>query len=554
MATVSFNTHFPGYTVLGELGRGNARVLKARHDVSGELVAIKHFALNTDEGTLQRFQQESEIMTRLIHPNIVRVREVRLDAALPYIVMELVEGGSVRQLLDENKTLPVATAVRLGLQVIEAFKVIHNQGVVHRDIKPENILYRQLPSGELHFLLTDFGIARLREQPATVTGQSLMTYEYASPEQFEDPKNVSAATDYYSLGVVLFECLNGHVPFAMTEGVGIVTFMNMVLTQAPVLNTTLERPIPNSLAALLQGLLKKRAAERIHQPDAVKVALKQAEVEQLLAEQNHLDHAESAADITAEPRPKSLVVVPAPSQPASLQRRQTNPAPLLNTRKETDDLQTVDQENGGINRWLILIMTLVMVGLVGGYITYDQLKKPTPGKRVATPTANSTGGGIASIFSDDDAVEDTTAVDSVAVKKSVRHDSTAAEKRAAAEILATARRQENVRLAKLLSVQIVDYKKGFLGGISNLRVQIDNPTRLTFTSIQVRVSYIKESGEVFATEKVFFSDVGPNDNRIKKAPESRRGTSVRAKIVAYDSPDIPDLHPPSSTTDANRQF
>ena len=552
MATVSFNTHFPGYTVLGELGRGNARVLKARHDVSGELVAIKHFALNTDEGTLQRFQQESEIMTRLIHPNIVRVREVRLNAALPYIVMELVEGGSVRQLLDESKTLPVATAVRLGLQVVEAFKVIHSQGVVHRDIKPENILYRQLPSGELHFLLTDFGIARLREQPATVTGQSLMTYEYASPEQFEDPKNVSAATDYYSLGVVLFECLNGHVPFAMTEGVGIVTFMNMVLTQAPNLNTTLERPLPISLANLLQGLLKKQATERIHQPDAVKVALKQAEVEQLLAEQNQLQNNVHISELTTEPRRESPVIAPAPGQAATPLRRQTNPDPTLSTRNEATDSQAVEPEKGGINRRVIVATVLITALLVGGFVVYDQLKKPAAGGARTAPKPDTVG--IASIFLGDDSAADTTAADSVVATKPARHDSTAAEKRVTAEALAMVRQQENVRLAKLLSVQIVDYKKGFLGGISNLRVRVENPTPLTFTSIRVRVSYIKENGDTFSTQTMFFNNIGPNDTRTRTAPESRRGTSVRAQIVAYDSPDMPDLHPPDPATDANSQF
>lgn len=550
MATVSFNTHFPGYTVLGELGRGNARVLKARHDASGELVAIKHFALNTDEGTLQRFQQESEIMTRLIHPNIVRVREVRLDAALPYIVMELVEGGSVRQLLDQNKTLPVATTVRLGLQVIEAFKVIHNQDIVHRDIKPENILYRQLPSGELHFLLTDFGIARLREQPATVTGQSLMTYEYASPEQFEDPKNVRAATDYYSLGVVLFECLSGHVPFAMTEGVGIVTFMNRVLTETPVLTTPPDQPVPNSLKTLVLGLLKKQAAERIHQPDVVKVALKQAEIEQLLAEQHHA----SVSDNTPVPQPDAAMAKPAVAATVAPPRRQTSPAPALNSTNEPADSQLTESNDGGVNRRLILIMGLVMIGLVGGYITYDQLKKSAPAKRETTSVDSSIGGGIASIFSSDDTATDSAAVDTTGNAQRTQPDSTVAEKRAAAEVLATARRLENMRLAKLLSVQILDYKKGFLGGISNLRVRVDNPTRLTFTSIRIRVSYIKENGDVFSTQNMFFNNIGPNDTRTRTAPESRRGTSVRAQIVAYDSPDIPDLHPPSSTTDADSQF
>ena len=92
MPTVSVNTHFPGYEIIGEIGRSNARVLKARHLASGELVAIKHFALNTDAETLRRFRLESELMTNIRHPNVVSVREVALDLAMPFIVMEWVEG------------------------------------------------------------------------------------------------------------------------------------------------------------------------------------------------------------------------------------------------------------------------------------------------------------------------------------------------------------------------------------------------------------------------------------------------------------------------------
>ncbi|HEY0110271.1 MAG TPA: serine/threonine-protein kinase, partial [Fibrella sp.] len=220
MPTVSFNTNFPGYDVLGEIGRSNARVLKARHIASGDLVAIKHFALNTDADTLRRFERESEIMTRMRHPNIVRVREVRLNTDLPYIVLDYIEGGSVRQLLTEHGCISVELTTRLGLQVINAFRLIHAEGIVHRDVKPENILYHQLASGELHFLLTDFGVARLHEQPVTMTGQSLMTYEYAAPEQFDNPRNVSEAVDYYALGVVLYECLTGKVPFPMRGETG----------------------------------------------------------------------------------------------------------------------------------------------------------------------------------------------------------------------------------------------------------------------------------------------------------------------------------------------
>src|ERR1700740_3261641 len=101
MATERFEHNFPGYEILAQLGRGNARVLKARNQVTGELVAIKHFAFNTDADTLKRFQRESEIMKVLKHPNIVKIKEVRLEAQLPYIVMELIEGGDLRNLLKQ---------------------------------------------------------------------------------------------------------------------------------------------------------------------------------------------------------------------------------------------------------------------------------------------------------------------------------------------------------------------------------------------------------------------------------------------------------------------
>ena len=233
MPTVSFNTHFPGYEVLGEITRSNARVLKARHVATGDLVAIKHFALNTDADTLRRFERESAIMTQMAHPNIVKVREVRLDTELPYLVMDYVDGGSLRQLITEKGCLPVEMTIRMGLQILDAFRLIHAQGIVHRDIKPENILYHRLASGELHFLLTDFGVARLHEQPVTQTGQSLMTYEYAAPEQFDNPRLVDAASRLLCLGVVLYECVTGKVPFVLKGETGIVTFMNAVLSTPP---------------------------------------------------------------------------------------------------------------------------------------------------------------------------------------------------------------------------------------------------------------------------------------------------------------------------------
>jgi serine/threonine-protein kinase len=279
MATSIFKEYFKGYEILGEIGRGNARVLKARHLVSNNLIAIKHFAFNTDADTLRRFQRESEIMLSIQHDHIVKIVDVHLDAELPYIVMQLIEGGDVRRLLKERGTLEVDTVIQLAQHMTDALDAIHAKGVVHRDIKPENIMYRRMSNGELHFLLTDFGIAKLREQTNTVTGSSMLTYEYASPEQFNHAKNVSTPTDYYSLGIVLYECLTGSVPFAYNDE-DLLWHINRVI-ESPVPEPVLpdDRFLPPSLLQLLHGLLTKQTMYRLSDSAQVRELLQQAALE-----------------------------------------------------------------------------------------------------------------------------------------------------------------------------------------------------------------------------------------------------------------------------------
>ena len=279
MATSIFKEYFKGYEILGEIGRGNARVLKARHLGSGTLVAIKHFAFNTDADTLRRFQRESEIMKSIQHDHIVKIVDVHLDAELPYIVMQLIEGGDVRRLLKDRGTLEVDTVIQLAQHMTDALDAIHAKGVVHRDIKPENIMYRRLPNGELHFLLTDFGIAKLREQTNTVTGSSMLTYEYASPEQFSQARTVSTPTDYYSLGVVLYECLMGSVPFAYNDE-DLLWHINRVI-ECPFPEVVLphNRFLPPSLLQLLHGLLAKQAVHRLSDTEHVRQLLQKAAME-----------------------------------------------------------------------------------------------------------------------------------------------------------------------------------------------------------------------------------------------------------------------------------
>ncbi|GAB3945241.1 hypothetical protein GCM10028805_14000 [Spirosoma harenae] len=345
MPTVSVNTYFPGYEIIGELGRSNARVLKARHLATGDLVAIKHFTVHTDADTLRRFRLESQLMTDIQHPNVVRVREVQLDMPMPFIVMEWVEGGNLRTLLGEQGYLDVSNTIRLGLQMAEAFRAIHSRGIIHRDIKPENILFRPLPSGELHFLLTDFGVARLREQTQTMTGQSLMTYEYASPEQFDNPRGVDEATDYYSLGVVLYECLSGKVPFSMNDS-GIATFMGHVLrTPPPDLSLPSGQNVPPSLDAILECTLAKNPVERLRDVGELVFLLRQANVEQL--------HGHRPADRRIHTSSRTMA------------------APTQKPQPETPIIQLPDDEpESRSNGWAIGFACFIVTLLIGLAILY----------------------------------------------------------------------------------------------------------------------------------------------------------------------------------------
>ncbi|GAB3805943.1 hypothetical protein GCM10028819_40310 [Spirosoma humi] len=510
MATVRFNTQFPGYEILSELGRSNARILKARHLDTGDLVAIKHFALNTDAETLHRFQRESAIMTSIAHPNIVKVREVQLEAELPYIVMELIEGGSVCDLLKAQGHLDVPTTIRLGLQMAGAFRAIHTQGIVHRDVKPDNILYRPLPSGELHFLLTDFGVARLHEQSTTLTGQSLMTYEYASPEQFNDPKHVGVATDYYSLGVVLYECLTGKVPFALGDHSGIVTFMNKVLSDAPpVLTVAANGQSLGPFTPLLEGLLMKKATERLSDPDELTWLLKQAELAYLQASRtSRSDQPVLVSAPVAESRPVTQQQPPEPVRPRA-----------ASTVKEPDSAKGVGTPK------IIAFLAFVLLILAGVY--YVSTK----------PTARSTGRtGIGrTVVTDLPADSATSRATSAEADTAVIRAQQQAEEAQRLERL----RQEALVAVRSVTVKATNFKVGLFGGIKQLQLQLSNPTRLRFTYVVVQVKYIKDGGGLYKTETVYFNNVEPNSSPIQTAPDSDRGTKVTCKVLRYESPDIP---------------
>jgi eukaryotic-like serine/threonine-protein kinase len=199
------------YRLERRLGHGGmASVYLARDTELDRLVAVKLLAENIagDEGLRKRFVREARLAARLSHPNVVGVFDAGENEGRPYIVMEYVEGETLAELLARRGRLPAEAARELALQACRGLAHAHNAGLVHRDIKPQNLLLRS--DGTLK--IADFGIARAIEGTAlTQAGTVLGTAAYLSPEQaLGEP--VSAASDVYSLGAVLYELLTGRPP------------------------------------------------------------------------------------------------------------------------------------------------------------------------------------------------------------------------------------------------------------------------------------------------------------------------------------------------------
>ena len=199
------------FELIGPGGMGT--VYRARHRELDRLVAVKvlHAHLQEDPSFAERFVREARTLARLDHPNIVRVYDSGHREGINYLVMEFVEGATLRQTMAGGELAP-AEALAIVPRICEALQYAHDQGVVHRDIKPENILIDRSGSPKI----ADFGLALLTgpstETRLTQTAQLMGTPQYMAPEQIEHRGDVDHRADIYSLGVVFYEMLTGELP------------------------------------------------------------------------------------------------------------------------------------------------------------------------------------------------------------------------------------------------------------------------------------------------------------------------------------------------------
>ena len=256
------------YEVLGELGRGGMATVYLAHDIAlDRKVAIKFMSptLMAGEGMAERFKREARTAGQLSHPHIIPIYAVREHGELLYFVMKFIGGRSLDSIIREVGPLPIPMVQTILQQVGSALGYAHRRGVIHRDVKPANVML----DADGWAVVTDFGIAKVSEtQGLTVTGATVGTPSYMSPEQCA-AKELTGASDQYSLGVVAYEMLSGKLPF-VAESVMAVMYAHF--NEPPPLVALARTDCPPALAEAVMRMLEKDPAHRFPSMEAATAA------------------------------------------------------------------------------------------------------------------------------------------------------------------------------------------------------------------------------------------------------------------------------------------
>ena len=223
----------------------------------GETVAIKVLKeeLANDADVVMRFLRERSVLLRLTHPNIVRTRDLVVEGDLLALVMDLVDGPDLHRYLRDNGPLTPVAASLMTAQIADALAASHADGVVHRDLKPANVLLKTSADGQMHPMLTDFGIARLADSPGlTRTHEFVGTPAYVAPESAEGRPQTSAV-DIYGAGILLYELVTGRPPFS---GGSALEVLHRHLSEEPRRPTT----VPEPLWTVMERCLRKDPSQR----------------------------------------------------------------------------------------------------------------------------------------------------------------------------------------------------------------------------------------------------------------------------------------------------
>ena len=256
------------YQITERIGIGGmAEVYRAQDNVLGRLVAVKVMLPQyaADPNFTQRFKQEAAAAANLQSPYIVNVYDWGQDDGTYYIVMEFVRGSDLKTAINERGAINQRKVAEIGSQVCQALTVAHNLDIIHRDIKPQNIMVQ--PDGNVKVM--DFGIARAKNSVMTQTSSVLGTAHYISPEQAQG-KELTAASDIYSLGIVLYEAATGRLPF---DGPDAVSVAMKQVNDLPAPPREINPDIDPGLESIIMRAMAKNPAERFATAQDMRYAL-----------------------------------------------------------------------------------------------------------------------------------------------------------------------------------------------------------------------------------------------------------------------------------------
>ncbi len=302
------------YRIVKLLGRGGyGAVFAAEHTGTGQPVALKLLASDPGQGgdeNQRRFFREAAITAQLRHPNTVRVHDFgQAENGALFMALELIDGPTLaqkqREFSGRGKAMPEVAAIDMAIAVLRSLGEAHNAQLVHRDLKPANIMYAAVPGEEPVVKVLDFGIVRARDSSLTASGTALGTPEYMSPEQCSG-EPMDGRSDLYSLGIILFECVTGRLPFVDENPLRVM--MMQLSSPPPDVKLFARTPVSDGFVDIVMSVLAKNPNERFADAREMRAALEAARPTSV-----SLAHAGPASELvqtSAAKRPASDAIQP----------------------------------------------------------------------------------------------------------------------------------------------------------------------------------------------------------------------------------------------------
>ena len=288
------------YRLIEKIGMGGMAIVYRAVDLrTGHNVAVKVLRpeYNEDREFISRFQREAEAASKMTHHNIVNLLDVGMDGENRYLVMEYVQGKTLKAVIQERGKLSAPLACQIAIRILSALEHAHRNGIVHRDIKPQNILVHE----DGHIKVADFGIARIADSATLTHGDNVMgSVHYFSPEQARG-EGATAASDIYSTGIVLYEMLTGRVPY---DGDNPVAVAMQHLHAAPEPIQSISPDVPPSVVRVCMRAREKNPAARYQtareMATDLRAALEERGAEPVQMPENELDVRQPKPQVTTE--------------------------------------------------------------------------------------------------------------------------------------------------------------------------------------------------------------------------------------------------------------